>query len=703
MPDSENLIQEHLSAFRIGPWLVRPALNLLSQGETEITLEPRAMAILLMLARHAGQVVSREQLLDEAWSDVVVSDNALNQFIVKLRRALGDDAKNPHFIVTVPKKGYRLVAPVADAVLEAPRLPRSLRDKKRLLPRRPPWWSYLLVLALLAPLASKLLRELALNQGFKEKMTLTDLPGQKSGAQFSPDSRYLVFSYRQQQQPHQLMLQKLPAAGTHSVAEPVPLSGEDADRLSPSWSPDGKQLAYVWRQGHQCEIRLANLDRQNGQLTAVQRVASCHYDNTQTMVRFGKDNQTLFYNSRQSPERPYQVYRLRLATGYQVPLTNPMEPGAGDVAFFLSPGGQQLAVLRDLRWRKHEVLFLDAGSGERQLTIDMGKHLHHNGFSWAEDNRHYYLVSEPGKLERMDDYLLSQTVLADRPINQPVYDRHGDQLLVTDGEAERDIYRIANPYFTPHAKAVPVVDSDADEYAPSFASDNKTLYFVSRRSGVSQYWRLKGKLQLQLTSFSKDKHLGQLHIQGQLAISDGDDALRRFDSRDSHWQMTKMLAKYKASNPRWSRDGKHLYFASHHSGDWQIWRWNKASGKAQQITQGGGYCAQPDAREHYLYLTRVHRPGLWRMDLSNGQVSEVGTNITWQRCDGWQVAGGGIYYLTDRGEQHLHRYDLATGSIAEILDLNGNHVSQFDVSSDERQLVYTQWRQHPAQFLLLRR
>lgn len=105
---------------RIGSWTVEPALHrLVAEGRT-VKLEPKAMAVLVYLARRPGQVVSRDALLADVWQGVVVGDDALTQVIVKLRKALGDMRDEPAYIQTIPKGGYRLVADVAHEGASAP-------------------------------------------------------------------------------------------------------------------------------------------------------------------------------------------------------------------------------------------------------------------------------------------------------------------------------------------------------------------------------------------------------------------------------------------------------------------------------------------------------------------------------------------------------------------------------------------------------
>ena len=71
------------------------------------------MRLLLCLAEHAGEVVSIDDLLDQAWSDVTVAPDSVYQAVASLRRLLGDDPKQPAYIETVPRLGYRMVAAVS--------------------------------------------------------------------------------------------------------------------------------------------------------------------------------------------------------------------------------------------------------------------------------------------------------------------------------------------------------------------------------------------------------------------------------------------------------------------------------------------------------------------------------------------------------------------------------------------------------------
>lgn len=94
--------------FKFGDWTACPDELLLKSGESEERLEPKTMSVLALLAARAPQVVSIEEMIDGAWSGTVVGDNAVYRAITVLRRALGDSARNPTYIESISRKGYRL-------------------------------------------------------------------------------------------------------------------------------------------------------------------------------------------------------------------------------------------------------------------------------------------------------------------------------------------------------------------------------------------------------------------------------------------------------------------------------------------------------------------------------------------------------------------------------------------------------------------
>src|SRR5207245_1031758 len=81
-------------------------------GNRSHRVEPKVMAVLCEMAKRPGELVSKQALLDNVWPGTSIEEVALPRCVSELRRLLDDDAHDPHYIETVAKRGYRLIAPI---------------------------------------------------------------------------------------------------------------------------------------------------------------------------------------------------------------------------------------------------------------------------------------------------------------------------------------------------------------------------------------------------------------------------------------------------------------------------------------------------------------------------------------------------------------------------------------------------------------
>src|SRR3954454_20227718 len=100
--------------FRFARFTLDAADRRLRRDGAPVELNARYLDALCLLVGDAGKLIPKERFLDEVWRGVPVTDEALTQCIKTLRRQLGDDAARPRFIETVPKHGYRFIAPVEE-------------------------------------------------------------------------------------------------------------------------------------------------------------------------------------------------------------------------------------------------------------------------------------------------------------------------------------------------------------------------------------------------------------------------------------------------------------------------------------------------------------------------------------------------------------------------------------------------------------
>ena len=108
------------SELQLAEWTIQPSLNRLTRGETTVRIEPKLMDVLLYLARHAGQVVSKDDIAEAVWPNLFITESVITRAIAGLRKALDDDARTPRFIETIAKRGYRLLTPAVATLRERP-------------------------------------------------------------------------------------------------------------------------------------------------------------------------------------------------------------------------------------------------------------------------------------------------------------------------------------------------------------------------------------------------------------------------------------------------------------------------------------------------------------------------------------------------------------------------------------------------------
>jgi TolB-like protein/DNA-binding winged helix-turn-helix (wHTH) protein/Tfp pilus assembly protein PilF len=111
--------------FRVAECTVEPQLNPLKRNGHTIRVEPKVMQVLVCLSERHGDLVTKEQLIQAVWPDIFVADDVLTRCISELRKALGDEPKQPRFIETISKSGYRLIAPVQPLTSETSPQKRS--------------------------------------------------------------------------------------------------------------------------------------------------------------------------------------------------------------------------------------------------------------------------------------------------------------------------------------------------------------------------------------------------------------------------------------------------------------------------------------------------------------------------------------------------------------------------------------------------
>ena len=231
------------NGLRIGEFHhVEPSLNSVTGPTGTTRLEPKVMQVLLCLAAQAGQVVSKERLMLTVWPDTFVGDDVLTRSISELRRVFGDDVKEPRFIQTIPKSGYRLIAGVSSNSEHDPGMGRQEPAKEwapAVSPARHHKRALILVgLVLLTGVAAGGLWIASTRRGHgrpPRQPTLTQLTANPpdlpvTSALISPEGKYLAYA-----DPTGIQVRVIDTGETQRIAD---THGMDVY----AWSADGTQI-----------------------------------------------------------------------------------------------------------------------------------------------------------------------------------------------------------------------------------------------------------------------------------------------------------------------------------------------------------------------------------------------------------------------------------------------------------------------------
>ncbi|MBV9211914.1 MAG: tetratricopeptide repeat protein [Acidobacteria bacterium] len=126
----EDLRGMKAKAYEFGPFFLDVPARRLLRGGRALPLTTRLFDILLLLIEHRGEIVTKKTLFDEIWPDITVEENNLTVAVSGLRRVLGETPKDHQYIETVPKRGYRFIAPIREIDGEAASSFRKLEDKE---------------------------------------------------------------------------------------------------------------------------------------------------------------------------------------------------------------------------------------------------------------------------------------------------------------------------------------------------------------------------------------------------------------------------------------------------------------------------------------------------------------------------------------------------------------------------------------------
>ena len=529
------------------------------------------------------------------------------------------------------------------------------------------------------------------------RVPLANVAGTEACPSFSPNGRELAYSGRGAEaesgpgDTFHIWVRALPGGAPRQLTH-----GPGSD-ICPVWSPDGASLAF--RRLVEDRVQFVVIPSAQPTPAAVRIVAETDAAEDDAPERpaisWMRDGGSLAAVWSEA-NRPPAIFAVPLAAGSPRRITDPPAGSTGDSSPAVSPDGRTLAFVRGTREEAGDVWLCDWNGGSpRQLTFEASPL---RGIAWTADGRDVVYASNrirgAWQLFRTPAFGGSPRalVVGSKEAYDPAIALSGHRLAYTETPSTSAIWLASLPA-DDSVRERPIIRSAGREADPAWSPDGRQIACVSDQTGADEIWigDAGGGNRVQVTNL-KGPALGppQWSPDGsKLLFTTGGMATSVYTvpagARLARPRPQPVSPGANVRNPTWSHDGKSVYFEL----DGAIWKYG---GGARRLTENVGASnasESPDGK--YVYYAISFRRSIWRVPANGGTAEEVTESDQFPSCI--QAVARGVYYM---GWQRRRRasvwfYDFATQKTTEVLRLKEGEVSRdatFDVSPDGKGILY---------------
>ncbi|MBL8234135.1 MAG: PD40 domain-containing protein [Bryobacterales bacterium] len=647
------MLQGH-SLYHFGEFTLDPIARVLFRNGEPVHMTRRTAETLLVLVEHAGQVLTKDEIMRAVWADRVVDEANLAQNIAVIRKTLAVGKGSPGWIETFPGRGYRLEGPVVTDGKEAPvPIPEAApKAASAMTEPGPPAWlrrpwltASLLSVATLGAFGAWWLvaRKVPARTVAVETLPVkpaTRLQGREYQPALSADGTRLAFLWAEEGS-------SAPSVWISGGSDLTPrrVSARQAHHTSPSWSPDGQHLAYLRVTKSHTEIVRIEVSGQPLEERIVAALPAPNYGFDQRLMDWSPDGQWLAVSHPEAPGRPPGIWLVSAADGTARLLTRPGSDAIADLDPRFSPDSSTVTFLRLLNRSLQEVFSVTvAGARDPQQVTRFGKMI--SGHDWLSGGRTLILASNQSGEYRLWKYPADgrgapapAAIYSEFPVQLSVA-RRGAALVYATLHQDRNIWRLN----VRDGSWRRVIATTAQDASPVFSPDGKRIVFRSDQSGEEQIWvsNSDGSNPVQVTSGDMRPSVGRWSPDGRSLVFNNPRTFEIFvaTEADGRWAARRLGAR--GVHPVFTSDGEWIL-----AGGTRLVRIPVAGGGQQVLagTRAESLAAPSDGR--YVYFVReANGTAVWRLEFKPGAEPERVVDQLLPSCSScWAVARDGVYYL----------------------------------------------------------
>jgi Tol biopolymer transport system component/DNA-binding winged helix-turn-helix (wHTH) protein len=715
---------------RFGAFELDLEIRELHKRGIRLKLAGQPFQALVLLLERSPAVVSREELCralwpDEPWGD---HDHRLNKTINRIREALRDSAETPRFLETLPRLGYRFLMPVergaepdaAPAVEPIPAV--ELHVAATAAPEPPRRERFFVRLAIAVCLAFTFAFGSVLAYRFTspkaehlpgaaEASPLTTFLGSELQPSFSPDGKQVAFIWNGEEQT-EFHIYVLPVSGGAARQ----LTRSASSDYGPVWSTDGRRIAFLRKTTDESsEVRIVDVDGSNDVL--VSSLGAASVEHPLTWIR---DSPWMVVSCRMAGDGPSSLFLISSASGEKRRLTAPAVQSGGDFSPAISPDGRNLAFIRwtNSSWQDVFVLALSRDMAAVQDPVRLTDlHRIMDTLEWTADGRELFFSSAPTLAGARFLFRVSATPLrnygevTDTGIEglNPAASPDGSLLAYSRQNIEQtSIWRLSAGGNATTRGPTParLTSSTRRDFTADMSPDGKRLVFSSARTGRTDIWLcdVDGSNLQRVTRFGASTP--RWSPDGRKVVFESTrDGQSEIYSIEIETNSIRRLTFHPAADvrPSWSRDGKFVYFSSNRTGRSQIWKVPAEGGEALQLTRGGGAYAVEGMDGRSLYYVTQEPPSAIRYTTVNGgEEHELVDNVVGYASIAMGVDG--LYYLAalTASNARVDAFDFTTRKSRAVLSIDRPVHHFLSSPPDGRSILFTRIDREDSDLMLRR-